>query len=192
MKVLKQDPRGWDDGELLDAVAAGDGRAFSVFYRRHLSGVLAYLMRQTRDPEAAADLAAEVFSAVLLDAGRYRHQGMTALPWVLAIARNKLLMSLRRGRVEAKARGRVGVEPIELHDSDLELVESLAGAGQGRLAQLLEDLPAAEREAVRAHVLEERSYTEIAGELNCSEMVVRKRVSRGLSRLREGMEASST
>jgi RNA polymerase sigma-70 factor (ECF subfamily) len=30
----------------------------------------------------------------------------------------------------------------------------------------------------------ERSYKDIAGELSCSEMVVRKRVSRGLSRLR--------
>lgn len=185
MKVLRDDPRSWDDGELLAAVAAGNGQAFSVFYRRHLSAVLAYLMRETRDPEASGDLAAEVFSVVLLQAARYEPQNATALPWVIGIARNKLLMSLRRGRVEAKARQRVGLEPTELADGDLERIEALAGAGRGRLAQLVEELPAGEREAVLGRVVQERSYREMAAELKCSEMVVRKRVSRGLSRLRD-------
>jgi RNA polymerase sigma-70 factor (ECF subfamily) len=50
---------------------------------------------------------------------------------------------------------------------------------------LVEQLPAVEREAVRARVVEERSYREIATELRCSEMVIRKRVSRGLARVRK-------
>jgi RNA polymerase sigma-70 factor (ECF subfamily) len=37
-------------------------------------------------------------------------------------------------------------------------------------------------------VLEERPYSEIAGELSCSELVVRKRVSRGLARMREQLK----
>jgi RNA polymerase sigma factor (sigma-70 family) len=188
MSAHRDDPRGWSDAELLSAVAGGDSAAFSVFYRRHLSTVLAYLMRETRDPETAADLAAEVFSAVLLDARRYRAEGATALPWVIGIARHKVLMSFRRGRVEAKARQRLGVDPVELHDHDLDRVERLAGTGEGRLEQLLAELPEREREAVRFHVVEERSYREIATELACSEMVVRKRVSRGLARLRDGLE----
>ena len=56
--------------ELLSAIAARDGAAFAAFYRRHLPSVLAFLLRETRDREAAADLAAEVFAAVLLSAGR--------------------------------------------------------------------------------------------------------------------------
>jgi RNA polymerase sigma-70 factor (ECF subfamily) len=38
--------------------------------------------------------------------------------------------------------------------------------------------------AIEAHHLEERGYAEIAAELQCSESVVRKRVSRGLASLR--------
>ncbi len=38
---------------------------------------------------------------------------------------------------------------------------------------------------VRARVLEEQSYDEIADQLRCSSAVVRKRVSRGLARIRE-------
>lgn len=97
--------RQWSDSALLSAIAARDGAAFAVFYRRHLPPVLAFLLRETRDHEAAADLAAEVFAAVLLSAGRYHEQGGSATPWVIGIADNKLLMSFRRGRVEARARG---------------------------------------------------------------------------------------
>ena len=45
-------------------------------------------------------------------------------------------------------------------------------------------LPAAQRQAVEEHVLRDRDYPEIAGELQCSEALVRKRVSRGLRALR--------
>ena len=192
MVATREDPRSWADEQLLAAIAARNGAAFSVFYRRHLSGVLSFLMAQTRDPEVAADLAAEVFAAVLLGARSYQAQGPGALPWVIGIARNKLLMSLRRGRVEARAREQLGFEPVELDDSDLERVESLAGAGGGRLQQLLSELPEAERFAVRSRVVDERSYEEIATELECSEMVVRKRVSRGLGRLRERLAETET
>jgi RNA polymerase sigma factor (sigma-70 family) len=172
------------DEELLAAVAAGDGGAFATFYDRHLALVLAYLMRETRDPELAGDLAAEVFATVLLAAERYEPQRPTAGPWLLGIARNKLLMSLRRGRIEAAARRRLGMEAVTLEESDLERILAIADDGDGRLGELVQALPQAERAAVLARVVQERSYREIAAELRCSELVVRKRVSRGLQRIR--------
>jgi RNA polymerase sigma factor (sigma-70 family) len=181
---MATDCRRLSDGELLAAIAGGDGAAFAEFYDRHLALVLAYLMRQTRDPELAADLAAETFAAVLLTAGRYQKQLPSAGPWLLGIARNKLLESLRQGRVEARARQRLGFEAVALHDSDLERVAALADDGRGPLQALVAELPEAERRAVVARVLDERSYREIAAELRCSEMVVRQRVSRGLRRIR--------
>jgi RNA polymerase sigma factor (sigma-70 family) len=177
-----------NDAELLSAIAARDGQAFTVFYRRYLPIALAYLMRETRDPELSADLAAEVFSAVMLSAARYRPQGASAAPWVLGIARNKLLMSLRKGRIEARARQRLGFDPAALEDADLDRVAAVAQTGAGQLAALVERLPQQERQAVLSRVVEERSYQEIAAELRCSEMVVRKRVSRGLARLRAQMD----
>jgi RNA polymerase sigma factor (sigma-70 family) len=174
----------WSDAALLAAIASRDGGAFAVFYRRHVPMVLAYLLRETRDRETAADLAAEVFAAILLAASRYADQYDSAAPWVLAIARNKLLMSLRRGRVEAQARQRLGFQAVSLEDDDLDRMEHIARTGDGRLLELLETLPEGERVAVRSRVLDERPYGEIAGELRCSEMVVRKRVSRGLARMR--------
>ena len=76
------------------------------------------------------------------------------------------------------------MEPVELDDLALERVDQLADAGVGRLEQMLDELPQMEREAVRWHVVDEVGYDQLAAQLNCSEMVIRKRVSRGLRRLR--------
>jgi RNA polymerase sigma-70 factor (ECF subfamily) len=91
----------------------------------------------------------------------------------LGIARNTVGASRRRGRVEARARRRLGYEPVAFEELDID-----------RTDELLSSLPAAERDAVRARVLEERTYASIAAQMRCSELVVRKRVSRGLMRLR--------
>ena len=37
----------WSDRELLSAIADRDPEAFSVFYRRHLPGTVAFLLRET-------------------------------------------------------------------------------------------------------------------------------------------------
>jgi len=50
--------------------------------------------------------------------------------------------------------------------------------------ELLDSLPAEQRAAVRGRVIEGRDYEDLARELGCSELVVRRHVSRGLRLLR--------
>ena len=179
------DPRG--DDELLLATARGDADAFAAFYRRHIAEVLGFLARRTGSYELAADLAGETFAGALLGCRRFRPGGAPALAWLLGIARNKLRESARRGRVDQRARERLGIPPLALDDEDLVRVEQLAKGAEQALG-LLDRLPVAQREAVRARVLEDRGYSELAGELGCSEQVVRQHVSRGLKRLRKLIE----
>jgi len=174
----------WNDEQLLAAIAACDNRASSAFYRRHLRAVLAWLMRRTGDPELAADLTAEVFAAAMLSAGRYQPRHASAEAWLTGIARNVLGHSVRRGRVDARARRQLGVRTIRIDDHDIERVHEMIDAHRTDVAVHLARLPADERVAVRARIVEERDYCEIASSLGCSELVVRKRVSRGLARLR--------
>lgn len=175
------------DGELLGQARGGDGPAFAVFYRRHLPAVVRYLLSQTGDREVTADLSAEVFAAAFVFADRFRDRdGGSAAPWLRGIAQNKLRESRRRGRVEDRARRRLRLEPEALEDADLERVDELA-SGLGMLA-LVDELPDGQRAAVRARIVQERGYEEIAAELECSPMVVRQQVSRGLSRLRQRVQ----
>jgi RNA polymerase sigma factor (sigma-70 family) len=178
------------DGELL-AASISRADAFAAFYDRYETAVVGYFTRRTGDAEVAADLTAEVFAAALGAAHRYRPEAPTAAGWLFTIARNTLSKSLRRGRVEANARRKVGIrEAVAFTSDELERVEHAASAS-GWATQLLERLPAEQREAVRARILDERSYPDIAGELQTSELVIRKRVSRGLSNLRAELEKPS-
>ena len=98
---------------------------------------------------------------------------------------HKLTDAQRRGYAEQRARRRLGMERLELDDEDYAQIESL-GASSDAVA-LLELIPPDQREAVRARVLDEQGYDEIAAALQTSETVVRKRVSRGLAAVRNRM-----
>src|SRR5690349_11996554 len=174
-----------DDDELLER-SARDPAAFGAFYERHERLVLGYFMRRVRDPELAADLAAETFAAALLGARRYRASSAPASAWLVGIARNVLAGSVRRARVEDRARRRIGMEPIVLDDGLLERIERIDT--EALVARLAPD----QAEAVRARVLDEEGYGDIAARLRCSESVVRQRVSRGLATLRRIVEEEAS
>jgi RNA polymerase sigma factor (sigma-70 family) len=176
-----------DDAELLGAVRS-DPSAFAVFYDRYEVVVVGYLARRVRDPEVVADLTAEVFASALRSAPRYRPSEPTAAGWLITIAHNTLAKSLRRGRVEARARQRIGIrDAVRFEDQELERVEALATTDRWIIG-LLDGLPREQAEAIRARVIEEREYPDIATELHTSELVIRKRVSRGLAALKREVE----
>lgn len=177
------------DDELL-LRAREDGAAFEAFYRRHVDAVTGYFMRRTRDPEVAADLMAETFAAALLSLRRYRAGGGPASAWLFGIARNKLAHWQRRQGVEHRARRRLGIPRIELEDADLAAIEALYDAHRAEAVVRgeLDRLPAEQRDAITAHVIDEAGYAEIAAAAGTTESVVRQRVSRGLRRLRARLE----
>jgi len=179
------------DGELLDRTRAGDRDAFGVLYERRQELVLAFLLKRTHDPEVAMDLMAETFAVALVAlADRPPAIAGSAAPWLLTIARNAMIDSYRRGRVESAARQRLAMEPVQIGDGDVERVLQLA-AETDLLLGLADELPAEQFDALRARVLDGRGYEEIAGQLQCSAAVVRKRVSRAISTLRQARQAGT-
>jgi RNA polymerase sigma-70 factor (ECF subfamily) len=168
-----------------DLLSATDAVSFEQFYLRHVEGLLGFFSRRTRNAELAADLTAETFAAALAGRRRYRPQAGAASSWLFGIAMKKLADAQRKGYAERRACRRLGLERIELTDDDIARIDAL-GDSRGASA-LLEGLSSEQREAVRAHVLQERSYEEIAEQQQVSQAVVRKRVSRGLAAVRVRM-----
>jgi RNA polymerase sigma-70 factor (ECF subfamily) len=168
-----------------------DPDRFAAFYRAHAREVLAYFMRRTGDAEVAADLAAETFAAALESARRFDPRQGPAIAWLFGIARHQLGRAARRGVVDDRARRRLAMRPIVLEDQAIERIEALASLDVRVeiLAEAVAGLPAEQRAAVEARVVDEREYREIAASIRCSQSVVRKRVSRGLARLRASLGA---
>ena len=180
-----------DDRELLARTGAGDAEAFGVFYREHRDDVLGFLSRRVASPEIAADVMCETFAKALVAVHRPdRELPDVPVGWLLTIARNELIDSVRRGRVADETRRRLAMEPLELSDGDLADVED-AAADADVLERLAGVLPADQLEALAARVFDGRDYPEIAHELQTSESVVRKRVSRALAQLRAIREGAS-
>jgi RNA polymerase sigma-70 factor (ECF subfamily) len=182
------------DGELLRRAASGDGKAFTALYAGYETILAGFLVRRTRDPHLAADLVAETFAAAILAADGFQDEGQPAIGWLLGIARNLLGRSRERGRAERRACERLGLERVAFTDASLERVEALADAADpdNPLLRALDALPDAQRAAIRAHVLDEQPYAELAARLGVPEATVRQRVSRGLARLRTTLEGRQT
>jgi RNA polymerase sigma factor (sigma-70 family) len=161
-----------------------DPHAFGEFYDRYENSLLLFFQRQTGRPDLAADLATEVFAVALASLPKFRAELGSAPGWLFGIARHELAQMWRRGRVEAEARRQLGMEPIVLSDDDLERIERLSEVEGIDSLALLDALPDDQRAAVLGRVIDERDYDELARSLDCSELVVRQRVSRGLRVLR--------
>ena len=175
------------DGELL-ARTVEDPDAFGAFYDRFEIEMLAFFWRATRRADIAADLTAEVFASALSSVAGFRPELGTARAWLFGIARHELADAWQRGRVEDRARRRLGLEPLVLSDEALERIDELGSCESRCALRLLEDLPSDQRMAVTGRVLDERDYEELALSLSCSQSVVRHRVSRGLRSLRKRLE----
>jgi RNA polymerase sigma-70 factor (ECF subfamily) len=171
-----------------EALLSGtDPAGFEEFYARHVDMLLGFFARRTRNADLAADLTAETFAAALSARRRYRADSGAAVAWLFGIAMKKLADAQRRGYAEQRCRRRLGLERIELTDADIARIDALGESTNA--SALLEALVPEQREAIRAHVVDERSYADIAVEQHVSEAVVRKRVSRGLATVRQRMGA---
>ena len=165
-------------------VAARSGpHEFTAFYRYFERSVLGFFMSATGRPDVAADLMAETFARALESIGSFDPGRGRADQWLFGIARHVLADSRRRGRVEAAARQRLGFPTLTLADHTAETIARLSV--DRRLATAaLAALPDDQQHAIEARVLHNREYADIAAELQCSEALVRQRVSRGLRALR--------
>jgi RNA polymerase sigma factor (sigma-70 family) len=166
------------DAELL-AASGSDARAFRRLYDRYAASIHRFHRGRTGDADAALDLTAETFAQAWLSRGRFRDRaGGSAGPWLFAIARNVLVTSVRRRRLEQTARERLGVlVEREPRDASHDWLDGLDEA----LEALAPDL----REAVELRVVDDLTYDELAARSGTTAGAARVRVHRGLKALRE-------
>lgn len=165
--------------------------SFSQFYRRHSRGVLAFCARQGLSAHDAADVTADVFVAAL--AGRHRFDaalGESATAWLYTITTNILAGRHRRTGRERAAHARLRERPIDLTERDVADYAELRAEVEAALAAIA-DLPADQRAAVVGRHLGDADYIELAERHGVSEQVVRQRVSRALSTVRDRMGSRS-
>jgi RNA polymerase sigma-70 factor (ECF subfamily) len=163
--------------------AQDDPEAFAQLYRRHAGAVHSWLAART-PARIAVELTAETFAQAAVSLVRFRdHASGSARPWLYGIARNLLRRYVDRERIETRARQKLGIETRSYDEFERAEERAFAQQVRPRLGPALAALPAAQRDAVRMHVVDELPYATVASRLGCSERAARLRVMRGLNRL---------
>jgi RNA polymerase sigma factor (sigma-70 family) len=170
------------DAELLRA-SRGDPDAFRELYGRYSRRLFGYFAGRGASEDTALELTAETFSRVWVMRERFEDlRDGSAAPWLFGIARNVLLMSVRRGVVERRTAARLGV--LEYLDIEGPAATPEPGWAEGA-DELLNTLPLSQRDALRLRVIDELDYDEVAEALGTSRSAARVRVHRGLAALRQ-------
>lgn len=185
---MSGDPR--TDSELL-AAAAKQPEEFGAFYDRHAEAILGFAYRRTGCAATAADISAEVFAAAFAKRSSFRDTGAPARAWLYGIAKRQLGTFVRRKKVADRYRRRFGISELAPTPDELTRIEALVDLEpvKNALHEALGQLPMPQQQALWLRVVDNHSYRDIAHELGCSEGAARVRVSRGLTRLADLLEA---
>ena len=141
----------------------------------------ACLLRLLGDRAAAEDVQQQVFTEVWRRAGDYDPRRAGLLTWVLTIARSRAIDHLRRRVPEPR-------DP-QLPDPRTVPADADALLERWRVAHLLGRLPENERALLRLRFYDELSQSEISAATDIPIGTVKARMVRGLTRLREMIEA---
>ena len=154
------------DQALLDMYQQGHREAISQLLERHTRRVRDYVRMMVKDYDVADDLTQEVLIKVVkvLDEGRYTDKGRF-LPWVLRIAHNKVLDYFRaQKQVKTVSESNAGFDILGSKNfAEASIEDRLVSEQQAEeVRQLIELLPAEQREVVRMRYYEGLSFKEIA------------------------------
>lgn len=170
-------------GDALLARSVHDADAFAAFYTAYVERVSVFFVRRVFDAEVTFDLTAETFALALERRRQFRGESAEQEQgWLFAIARSLLHAYWRKGRIEQAAVARLGLERPVLGNADVDYLHRQAGIESLRatLCDALDAVRPDQAAAIRARVLEEREYAEIAAAFETTPDVIRARVSRGL------------
>lgn len=171
------------DGELIEEYRRGAEAAFAVLVRRHVDLVYAAALRLTRDPGLADDVTQAVFIVLAKKARRLRRHA-TIAGWLVVVTRY-----VARAAIRARARRRRHEFAAAAPTRETAMKQSDAASRE--LADALDDalprLRAGDRDAIALRYLQSQSLAEVGSALGISEEAARKRVTRGIERLRSAL-----
>jgi RNA polymerase sigma-70 factor (ECF subfamily) len=179
----------------MQRVQSGDVAAFEEIQQRYAGRVFGYFCRQLRDRAEAEDLTQEVFLRLFRARHRYSPRARFAT-WVFHITQNVARNALRsrrrrpcvpletatpaeRGLPESllRDRGEAPSRPLER--------DELAGVVRAAVAELA----GRQRTAVELHQFHNRTYAEVAAELDMTPKAAKSLLYRARNQLREALSA---
>lgn len=192
-----------DDYQLMAAIAQRDAAALEQLYDRHSGIVYALGFRVMGDWFEAEALVVDVFWELWSRPDRYDAARGSPQAFIITLARSRAIdrrRSTKKGAFAAEVPMPEDGAPGAAAANDATgapapgeagpLEQAIATEQHHRIAELLDQLPPEQRQAIELAYFEGLSHSEIATRLDESLGTVKSRIRRGLIRLRDLLRSS--
>jgi RNA polymerase sigma-70 factor, ECF subfamily len=179
------------DAALVHRLLHQDVNAFEQLYDRHSRIVYSLVLRILQQTQTAEEVVQDVFLQVWRNASQYQESRGPFVPWLLTMARNRALDTLRlkserQRRREDQAEELPSISEAPQYEKELDQKRRAE-----RVRSLMAQLSAPQQKAIQMAYFEGLSHTEIAAALKEPLGTVKSWIRNGLLRLKEGLSAVS-
>ena len=175
------------EAALIAAIAKGDQQAVKRLYALTHVRLYRYLVRQVRNEAVAEEVMNETYLAVWQNASRYEARS-AAMTWMLSIAHNKAISTLRKRR-EAS-----GIDEDEANEiADVDDTPDVIAQKRDKAALIracVDKLGADHKSVMDLVYYQERSVAEVAEILSIPEATVKTRMFYARKKLSELLAAA--
>ena len=178
---MPRQERAAESEQRLIEAAQRDPLRFADLYEMHFERIYAFIVRRVRDRGEAEDLTSEVFHRALAGLARFEWRGTPFAAWLYRIAHNAI--AGRREAMPSTADVPDPADPAAPAEDEIAEAERRA-----HLFQSVRQLPEDQRRVIVLRFAHEKSFREIAEELQRSEGAVKQLQFRALENLRARME----
>jgi RNA polymerase sigma factor (sigma-70 family) len=171
--------------QLVAIAAHADMDAFQELFQAYSPRIRAYLLKMTRNPQAAEDLMQETMLAIWRKAGQYDPSRGPASAWIFTIARNIWIDAWRKQR-------RPEIDPNDpalAADPEPDAANMIERRqSHDALHKAMQSLPPEQVNLIRLSFFEEASHSTIASQLGLPIGTVKSRIRLAFGRLRAALE----
>jgi len=179
------------DAALVQKILQRDMRAFEQLYDRHCRLVYGLVFRIVQQAGTAEEIVQDVFLQLWRNASQYDAARGPFLPWLLIMARNRALDTLRlkserQRRREDQTEELPGICAAPQFEKQLDEKRRAS-----KIRKLMTGLQPQQKRAIELAYFEGLSQTEIADTLKEPLGTVKSWIRNGLLRLREGLQEAT-
>jgi RNA polymerase sigma-70 factor (ECF subfamily) len=177
------------DEDLLLALAAGDDSALAPLYQRYVPTVFKIAV-QSLGRESAEDVVQEVFSSVWKNAGTFDPERGQVRPWIVQIARSRVLNELRRRSRKPETNdgdaSTMGELPDLASQPDQVVWEEYR---RSAIQKAIHSLAPPQRQALSLAFFEDLTHEQVANALKVPLGTTKTRIRAGIQQLRIALAA---
>ena len=183
------------DAQLLAQVAAGNEKALVTLTERHKALLRTVVSRVITDDADVDEVVQDAWIEVWKNASHYSSEKGQALGWIVTVARRRAIDRIRRKQSYTRAKGRYeeelrsGTEEIDTHTAEADVCSSEL---RQIFAQVMDELPEAQREALSLNIYKGLSQREIAAKTGIPLGTIKTRLELAIRKVRSAILAQGS